>query len=300
MADRLEAHAANIGGNMDVRRALPTARRRLIGAWCFLDHFGPADIVDSRGLRVGPHPHVGLQTVTWLLDGEVLHRDSLGSLQRIEPGALNLMTAGRGISHSEESPDPHSPKVHGVQFWIALPETARRTAPAFDHYPRVPVVKRDGVRVTVLAGELLGEASPARLFSPLVGASVALPAGARTVLPLRPDFEHGAVVVHGEAQVGGERLAPGALLYFEPGTESLPLAGGSSDAIVILVGGEPLREPVVMWWNFVGRRKDELAQASRDWNEAAAYLGDVRGYDGPRLVAPMPPWTAADEVVRYP
>jgi redox-sensitive bicupin YhaK (pirin superfamily) len=164
--ERIEAVSADIGGDMRVRRALPTRHRRRVGAWCFLDHFGPTDVARSRGMRVGPHPHIGLQTVTWLLDGEALHRDSLGSVQRIEPGALNLMTAGRGISHSEESPEPHSPRLHGVQFWIALPDAARTVAPAFEHHPRVPRVRTGGLRISVLAGELLGERSPARTSTP--------------------------------------------------------------------------------------------------------------------------------------
>jgi redox-sensitive bicupin YhaK (pirin superfamily) len=327
MSERIEASTANLGDGMVVRRALPTRHRRLVGAWCFLDHFGPAHVARTRGMRVGPHPHIGLQTVTWLLGGEVLHRDSLGSVQRIEPGALNLMTAGRGISHSEESPEPRSPQLHGVQFWIALPEAARHMHPAFQHYPRVPVVRHGGVEVTVLAGELLGERSPAAIHSPLVGASLALPAGARIDLPLREDFEYGVIATHGEAQVfavgaasaatdldglstvaakaapTGVPSAPGTLLYLGTGNTRLTLATGAAAAGLVLVGGEPLNEPVLLWWNFVARTKDELSRASRDWNDAAAYLGEVRGYDGPRLVAPLPPWAddaPAAQVAPYP
>ena len=305
-AQRIEAAAATLGEGMQIRRAMPTVHRRTIGAWCFLDHFGPASVAATRGMRVGPHPHIGLQTVTWLLRGEVLHRDSLGSLQRIEPGALNLMTAGRGISHSEESPQPHSPEIHGIQFWVALPESARRGPPAFQHYAKVPLVRRAGVSITVLAGELCGERSPAQIYTPMVGANIAAPAGAKSVLPLREDFEYGIVVTHGEVAVtpapdygppgqapaGVQRLEPGTLLYLGPGRSELPIAAGSGDAGIVLVGGEPFGEPMLMWWNFVARTKDELTQASRDWNQAAEYLGEVRGYDGPRLVAPMPPWAA--------
>jgi len=308
MTDRIAASAVDLGGGMRVRRALPTRQRRLIGAWCFLDHFGPADVSRTSGMRVGPHPHIGLQTLTWLLRGEVLHRDSLGSVQRIEPGAVNLMTAGRGISHSEESPSPHSADLHGVQFWIALPESARRVAPAFDHHPRVPVVQRDGLRVTVLAGEWLGEQSPARIHTPLMGASIAAAAGASAVLPLRPDFEYGAIVTHGEAFLGtpgdaqAQRVGPGALLYLGSGHGELAVTAGNSDTGIVLVGGEPLAESVLMWWNFVARTRAELTQASRDWNAAAYYLGEVRGYDGPRLVAPLPPWPELGPtgVAKYP
>ena len=316
MIERIDASTASLGDGMTVRRALPTRQRRLIGAWCFLDHFGPARVADTRGMRVGPHPHIGLQTVTWLLRGEVLHRDSLGSVQRIEPGALNLMTAGRGISHSEESPTPRSPELHGVQFWIALPESARRMDPAFRHYPRVPVVRHAGAQVTVLAGELLGEQSPAEVHTPLVGADLVLPAGTRLELPLREDFEYGVIATHGEAQVAavgaasaatvaakaaptGTPSTPGTLLYLGTGTTRLTLTTGASDAGLVLVGGAPLAEPVLMWWNFVARTREELTQASRDWNGGASYLGEVRGYDGDRLAAPLPPWAPA-EVVRYP
>ncbi len=288
--ERIEASTADLGEGMRVRRALPTPRRRLIGAWCFLDHFGPTDVTKTRGLRIGPHPHIGLQTVTWLLRGEVLHRDSLGSVQRIEPGALNLMTAGRGLSHSEESPEPRSAEIHGVQFWIALPESARNMAPAFEHHPQVPVARPGRLRVSVLAGELLGERSPAQIHTPLVGASIDVPAGSIATIPVRPDFEHGAIVTYGRAEIAGQRLIPGALVYMGLGRTGLPIVTGAGDAGIVLVGGEPLNEPVLLWWNFVARSKDELSQASRDWNAAAPYLGEVRGYDGERLKAPMPPW----------
>ena len=289
----IPASSAMLGEGMPIRRALPTARRRLIGAWCFLDHFGPANIRDGKGMRVGPHPHIGLQTVTWLLRGEVLHRDSLGSVQRIEPGALNLMTAGRGISHSEESPMPHAPDIHGLQFWIALPESARRMAPAFAHHPRVPVVARDGMRISVLIGNLLGERSAAQVYTPLAGACIEAAAGATSRIPLDRSFEHGVIVTHGEAQVNGERLAPGTLLYLAPGLAEVEIRAGSSDTGLALVGGEPLEEGVLMWWNFVAREKPELTQAVRDWNAGAEHFGEVHGYDGARLVAPMPPWAVS-------
>src|SRR5689334_1118420 len=145
---RIDASIADIGEGLRVRRALPTAQRRMVGAWCFLDHFGPHDVSRSRGMRVGPHPHIGLQTVTWLLKGELLHRDSLGTTQPIEPGALNLMTAGRGISHSEESPSQRAPEVHGVQLWIALPDSVRQMQPEFVHHPKVPVLTSNRLKIS--------------------------------------------------------------------------------------------------------------------------------------------------------
>lgn len=284
-------HAPNVelGHGMVARRAIPTQYRRMVGAWCFLDHFGPFDVAGTPGMRIGPHPHTGLQTVTWLLQGELLHRDSLGTTQAIQPGALNLMTAGRGISHSEDSTGAD---IHGVQFWIALPESARHMAPAFEHHPKVPVALPNRMRVSVLAGELLGERSPATVHTPLVGASIEAPAGSVATLPVRADFEHAAIVTHGRAEIAGMRVIPGALVYLPPGRTGLPIIAGAGDAGIVLVGGVPFPEEILMWWNFVGRakNKNELTQACRDWNAAADYLGDVRGSLSPRLVAPLPPW----------
>ena len=274
---------------MRVRRALPTARRRMIGAWCFLDHFGPADVSGS-GMRIGPHPHIGLQTVTWLLSGELLHRDSLGTVQPIRPGAVNLMTAGRGISHSEESPQPRSPQIHGVQFWIALPDSARQMAPAFEHHPKMPQLRVGGLQVHLIAGELLGKRSPATVHTPLVGAGIEASAGTTATLPLDPAFEYGVIVTRGKAQVAGVALSPGALAYLPAGHSEATVVTGAGDAGLVLVGGEPFPEQTLMWWNFVGRSKEELARASRDWNAGVSYLGEVTGTDMPRLVAPLPPW----------
>jgi hypothetical protein len=292
VAQRVTARATELGGGMQIRRALPARERRLIGAWCFLDHFGPTDIAGTPGMRVAPHPHIGLQTVSWLLQGEVLHRDSLGSLQSIRPGELNLMTSGRGISHSEESPATASPTLHGLQLWIALPESARNMAPAFDHYPTLPAVARDGASVTVLAGEALGERSPAAIYSPLVGLDLQMAPHSSLQLPLHSPFEYGALVMQGSLTLDREPLAPGTLLYLGCGRQSLALRSDTG-ARAVLLGGKPFDEPVLMWWNFVARTKDELSRVSRDWNERADYLGEVKGYDGDRLTAPLPPWAAA-------
>jgi redox-sensitive bicupin YhaK (pirin superfamily) len=291
VAQRVAARITVLGEGMRIRRALPARERRLIGAWCFLDHFGPTDIAGTRGMRVGPHPHIGLQTVSWLLQGEVLHRDSLGSLQLIRPGQLNLMTSGRGISHSEESPATTSPTLHGLQLWVALPDTARNMGPVFDHYPALPTVERDGVSITVFAGEALGERSPAAVHSPLVGLDFQMAPQSSTQLPVRSHFEYGALVMQGSLTVAGEELAPGTLLYLGCGRESLSLRSDTG-ARAVLLGGEPFTEPVLMWWNFVARTKVEILQACQDWNAQSDYLGDVKGYDGARLTAPLPPWVA--------
>ncbi|HEX4584941.1 MAG TPA: pirin family protein [Burkholderiaceae bacterium] len=291
IAQRVPARSAEVGEGLRIQRALPARQRRLVGAWCFLDHIGPADLAGTRGLRVGPHPHIGLQTVTWLIEGEILHRDSLGSLQPIRPGQLNLMTSGRGISHSEESPSPGPSQIHGLQLWIALPNAARTMAPAFDHYPSLPTITRGGASVTVLAGEAMGERSPAAVHSPLVGLDLRMEPGSSMRLPLRPEFEYGALVTQGALTAGGEPLAPGTLLYLGRGRDELSMIS-SAGARAVLLGGEPLGETVLMWWNFVARTRLEILQACQDWNEHAAYLGEVDGYDGARLVAPLPPWAA--------
>jgi redox-sensitive bicupin YhaK (pirin superfamily) len=182
--------------------------------------------------------------------------------------------------------------MHGVQFWIALPDSARDREPAFEHHPELPVIERGGVRVTVLIGNALGLTSPARVYTPLLGLDVAMTGGSALHMPLQAGFEHGLLVTSGEILVDGEVLTPGTLLYLGPGRETVELACEDS-AWVIVIGGEPLNEPVTMWWNFVGRTKDEMVQYSRDWNAQADYFGAVHGYDGARLAAPLPPWAEA-------
>ncbi len=293
-AQRIPSHDSVLGEGMRIRRALPSRQRRMIGAWCFLDHFGPLDTREGRGLRVGPHPHTGLQTFTWPMAGEILHRDSLGSEQLIRPGAVNLMTAGRGISHSEESPATRSPLLHGAQLWIALPDAQRHIEPAFEHYPSVPSLQRDGFKVTVMAGDALGERSPVRVHTPLVGLELLSADGARTRLPLRAEFEHAVLVLEGALQADGEALEPGTLLVLPPGRDHLDLHADTASRS-LLIGGEPFPEEILMWWNFIGRTKAELEQYTRDWNAGKGYLGEVHGYDGPRLEAPLPPWATTED-----
>src|SRR6266568_2103163 len=188
------AREVDLGEGTRVRRLLPKRQRSTIGAWCFVDHFGPQDVSQGRGMFVPPHPHIGLQTVTWLLEGEVLHRDTLGNEQPIHPGQLNLMTAGIGIAHAEESPPEHPPVMHGVQLWVALPERSSSVDPAFDHIPELPVAGIPGARITIIVGDLLGERSPARTYSDLMGAEVELH-GQSTQLPLRTEYEYGLIAL---------------------------------------------------------------------------------------------------------
>lgn len=284
--EALPAHEAIVGDGMTVRRALPHRMRRRVGAWCFLDHYGPVTLKpQDEGMRVGPHPHMGLQTVSWLFEGTVLHRDSLGSLQRIEPGQLNLMTSGRGISHSEETPAEHPPGIHGLQFWIALPESRRHGEAAFDHHPKLPDIQRDGLDMTLIVGEALGERSPAKGYTELAGLDViCVDDGIRT-LPLNPGFEHALFLIEGEMTLEGQPMAPGMLYYLGLGRERISL-GNTGHARAFLLGGEPLKEDVILWWNFVGRSTEEMQQARTEWQARAARFGEVKGYDGERLTAP--------------
>lgn len=274
---------------MTVTRTLPTRGRRMVGAWCFLDHFGPTDVVTGPGMRVPPHPHTGLQTVSWLVGGEVLHRDSLGSEQLIRPGQLNLMTAGQGIAHSEESPHGSTTPLHGVQLWVALPEANRATAPAFDHHADLPVLTDTGVTVTLMIGELAGATSPARAYSPMLGAEIALEPGQDAHLPLEPEFEHAVLIMAGDVDVDGAKLAPGPLLYLGCGRSGVSMRA-ERPSRVLLLGGAPFEEHIVMWWNFVGRSHDEIVEFRADW-EAGRGFGTVPGYPGEPLAAPPMPGT---------
>src|SRR5262245_23177123 len=207
------AREAALPGDLVVRRALPRPGRRMVGPWCFLDHYGPISFGAGKPMDIGPHPHIGLQTVTWLIEGEALHNDSLGSERLIRPGQLNLMTAGSGISHSEETPSRHSGRLHGLQFWVALPETRRHGAPAFDHYAELPVVLRGPCRAVVLMGALDGVRSPARSYSPMVGADVVAIGDGTVRMPLDPSFEHAIMLVEGRVAIDDRGLEPSTLYY---------------------------------------------------------------------------------------
>lgn len=282
--ERIQARVAQIGEGFTIRRALPNRQRRMVGAWCFLDHAGPADYAPGQGLRVGPHPHIGLQTFTWMIEGEVLHRDNLGFEQIIRPGQVNLMTAGRGIVHAEDSVTDDAGRLHAAQLWIALPDGERQRAPNFQHYPDLPVIASDGFTVTVLAGTAFGQTAPAEVFSPLVGLDFAAQAAGQSTVPLNPAYEHAALTLQGEVDVEGERIAPGALLYLGNGRDRITLRCDTA-ARLLLVGGEPFREEILLWWNFVARSQQEMIKATEDWN-AGRYFGEVKGSPSPRLVAP--------------
>ncbi|MGW2261610.1 pirin family protein [Streptomyces sp. NPDC001780] len=284
----LSPRRVQLGESTEVRRLLPNLGRRMVGAWAFVDHYGPDDIADEPGMQVPPHPHMGLQTVSWLHDGEVLHRDSLGSLQTIRPRELGLMTSGRAISHSEESPRVHARFLHGAQLWVALPGAHREVQPHFQHHTDLPEVTAPGLSATVILGALDGAVSPGTTYTPIVGADLTLARGAETRLPLEPDFEYAVLSMSGESAVDGVPVVPGSMLYLGCGRSELPLRA-ESDAGLLLLGGEPFEEEIVMWWNFIGRSQAEIEQAREDWTSGARF-GEVHGYAGNRLSAPdLPP-----------
>ncbi|MGW2911451.1 pirin family protein [Streptomyces asoensis] len=285
----LSPRRVKLGGTTEVRRLLPNLGRRMIGAWAFVDHYGPDDIADEPGMQVPPHPHMGLQTVSWLHEGEVLHRDSTGSLQTIRPRELGLMTSGRAISHSEESPRSHARYLHGAQLWVALPDAHRHTDAHFEHHADLPTVTAPGLTATVILGGLDGSVSPGTAYTPLVGADLSLARSADLRLPLEPDFEYGVLSMSGEAEVDGVTVLPGSMLYLGCGRTELRLRA-ESDAGLMLLGGEPFEEELVMWWNFVGRSQEEIEQARADWTNGTRF-GEVKGYDGDPLRAPALPAT---------
>ncbi|HEY9265427.1 MAG TPA: pirin family protein [Mycobacterium sp.] len=273
---------------MRVRRTLPQRERSLIGAWCFADHYGPHDVRGGTGMDVPPHPHTGLQTVSWLFSGEVEHRDSAGVHAMVHPGELNLMTAGAGICHSEVSTADTS-VLHGVQLWVALPDSARDTGRDFAHYaPRAHSAA--GVTVRVFLGELEVDRSPVHTFTPLLGAQVDLEPGAEVTLRVDNTFEHGVLLDQGDVEACGARLAVADLAYQRPGHDRLHLANrGDGPARGILLGGTPFGEQLVMWWNFVGRSHDDIATYRELWQAGDVRFGDVQGYTGRVARLPAPP-----------
>lgn len=281
---RIAARRADIGAGFTVSRLLPTSERRMVGAWCFLDLAGPARIVDGGGMRTGPHPHIGLQTLTWMIEGEVMHHDSLGNAQFIRPGQVNLMTAGSGIAHSEESVGADGSALHLAQLWIALPQAERHRPPAFEHHAALPTAEVGGLRATVLAGSTLGLSAPTRVFSPLVGVDFAAPGPVEAVIPLEPRFEHALVCLSGAARLDDEPIVPGTMLYSLPGRARIALSCDAGSRL-LLVGGAPFEEDVLIWWNFVARDRNEVVEAAADWN-AGRRFGDVPGTQLARIPAP--------------
>ena len=292
----LEPREVPLGGvrGMNVLRALPHRNLPTIGAWCFLDRFGPAD----TKMRVEPHPHIGLQTVTWPLVGEIRHRDSLGSDADLRSGQLNLMTAGNGISHSEYSIGDDPIPLDALQFWVVLPESARHGAAGFERHTDLPMVTLTAdagadATATVVLGEFAGVRSPATVHTPIVGSEIALPAGTSVRLPLRPEWEHALMLVEGDAVVSEHPMERNELLYLGDARDEVEVSS-TEGSLLFLLGGEPFEDEIVMWWNFAGRSHDEIFAAREAWEAEsttgadAARFGSVDGHDVRIPAPPLP------------
>jgi len=278
---------------MLVKRALPSRHQRMVGAWCFLDHAGPVNFAPGKGMHVGAHPHTALQTFTWLIDGEVLHKDSLGNELIIRPGQVNLMTAGHGIVHTEDSV-VNGGRLHAAQLWIALPEELADCEPDFAHYPELPIWHAEGVQYTLLAGTYGGHSAPTAVRSPMLGMDLFSAQGGAVVLNLNPEFEYGFLPLTGQVNVQGEAYTPDEFAYLEKGSERLVMELGAGVRLLLL-GGEPFEKPVQMWWNFVGHSKEAIAQAQQAWEQGDLRFGAVKDEISStgvaaRLTAPALPW----------
>ncbi|MGF1666251.1 MAG: pirin family protein [Acidimicrobiia bacterium] len=280
-----EGRAAWVGG-LDIVRVLPTKGRRTVGAWCFVDLMLPPEAEEPDPMEVGPHPHIGLSTVTWLFEGEAIHTDSLGTEQPIRPGQLNLMTAGNGIAHAELAT---MPGLHGVQMWVAQPELTRHGANRFEHHAELPMAELASGVARVLMGSLAGAESPATTETPLIGAELSLRKGV-VEIPVDTTFEHCVVPIDRPALVGGVVVEPGWIGLVPPGHDSIRIDPGDSGGRVMVLGGVPVGERIQMWWNFVARTRDELDRAYRDWQaHDTDRFGPVPS-SLRRIDAPAPPW----------
>ena len=286
----LDAREVPLGGvrAMSVYRSLPQRELPMVGAWCFFDRFGPQE----TRMRVEPHPHIGLQTVTWPLVGEVRHRDGVGSDVVLRRGQLNLMTSGAGIAHSEYSLGEGPVPLDALQLWIALPESRRHGAPEFEHHADLPEVELPGLgsaTATVVLGRFAGVESPASVHTPLVGAEIRVAADSRIHVPLDHDWEHAVACASGRATVAGVAVEPQQLLYLGIHRDEVELVA-ETDATVFVLGGEPFEDDIVMWWNFVGRSHDEIVDAREAWESSDARFAPVQGHEpGFSARIPAPP-----------
>jgi len=270
---------------VEISRLIPHQQLRAIGAWVFLDYYGPTN--QREAMSVGAHPQVGLQTVSWLFSGEIEHRDSLQSSQLVNPGELNLMTAGAGIAHSELSLDSTT-ELHGVQLWTVLPESVRSMAPRFEHYSQLPHFRRGAMEIKLFTGDLLGHSSPATRYSELLGAEISFDEGSQTTFDCQPDFEYGFLLIGGDLIVNGNAIAEGQLHYLPPATALCEISS-SSGARVILLGGAPFREKIIMWWNFIGRTHEEIVAMRNDWNSRTPTIPVFADQINYRIPAPELP-----------
>ncbi len=276
-------------GDLGISRALPIRDRRMVGPWCFLDRYGPLAFSSGKPMNVPPHPHIGIQTVSWLLEGEVLHTDSLGCEAIVRPGGVNVMTSGNGIAHAEGTPGTNSGRLSGVQLWVALPEASRNNSPSFQHVEQAPVIESSDGTIQVFAGSIQSTTSPAVYFSEILGLDVIIHPGKALELELNPAFEHAALVLGDDCLFEDQTLEEGILYYLGSQRGSVTFrsrAGGR----VLLIGGPPFPEKILMWWNFVARMPDEIAQARADWElnrqGKSSRFGEVPGEHGVMLPAP--------------
>jgi redox-sensitive bicupin YhaK (pirin superfamily) len=271
---------------MTVRRTLPQRQRTFIGAWCFVDHYGPDVVAQHGGMVVPPHPHTGLQTVSWLFSGEIEHRDSAGFKALVRPGEVNLMTAGRGISHSEYS-SPDTTMLHGTQLWVALPDSDRETTPNFEHFTPEPI-NGNGWQARVFIGSLMGMISPVRTYSPLVGAELRMRAGTALRIPVDPTFEHGVLLDTGSITVDGKPMDVHDLGYLVPRQDAIEIVA-AEDSLLLVLGGAPFAEKIVMWWNFIGRDHDEVVAYREAWQRLIETGHDARfSLPSADLMPPIP------------
>lgn len=271
-------------GELEISRALPIREHRLVGPWCFLDRFGPLTFSDSKPMKVLPHPHIGLQTVTWLLEGEVLHTDSIDSEAVVRSGGVNIMTAGDGIAHAEMTPKENGGQLNGVQLWTALPDEFRKIEPSFVAIKEVPQIDIPGGIIRVFAGLFDKITSPGKYYSELIGIDLEVHSGKQMEIALNPDFEHAALVLNGRCKFEDQKLETKTLYYFGPGRACLPIQS-KDKCRILLIGGIPFPEKILMWWNFVARTPEEIVRARSDWEKTDRF-GIVRGEYQKRLSAP--------------
>lgn len=281
-------------GDLRISRAMPIRDRRMVGPWCFLDRYGPIAFVDGKPMHVPPHPHIGIQTVSWLLEGEVLHTDSLGSEAVVRPGGVNVMTSGRGIAHAEETPTRNSGKLSGVQLWVALPDANRSMIPAFASVEQVPILEIPGGIIQVFAGSIGGATTPAPYFSEILGVDAQIHPSETIELELNPQYEHAALVLNSSAEFENQPLEERMLYYLGSQRTSVSFNSRAGSRL-LLIGGPPFPETILMWWNFVARTPEEIAQAREEWESArqapdqpvaGSRFGVVPGEHGPMLAAP--------------
>jgi len=287
-----DAMHAMISPRNEVLRFLPHKERRMVGAWCFVDVFGPTDVQDQAGMGVAPHPHMGLQTVSWLVQGTVQHRDSIGTTALVEPGRVAVMSAGNGIAHSENSPPDHGPVLHGAQLWVALPESSRHGEHSFVLHEPAPIRDTEGLRAMVFVGRMGTTVAHAQGLTPLVGVDISPESPQRRAgsVPLDPSYEHVLVPLAGGVNVCGEDVRAGQAIYLGTDRDHLEMAL-TADARALLLGGAPFEEEIVMWWNFVARSHEEIEQARLQWNAGGdPRFGEVSHYPGrERMRAPELP-----------